>query len=191
VIGLPSCRVADQNNADPEFVRGAILPTMKVRYFHLDENDCLQKVAQRHLEAVWFDERPWDDSASAKPLRLISFLCDDDFRPLRGFVMRVQIREGRLTDDSRHDAIAAVQSAMPPLPSIFGPVQSSNELPLIDKQLEGWPEPNDLFRQLAVALDVPIEQVPPLRFGGPLLTATLLRVTVKQALTYYEIESPD
>ena len=62
---------------------------------------------------------------------------------------------------------------------------------MVEKQLEGWPEPNDLFRQLAVALDVPIEQVPPLRFGGPLLTATLLRVTVKQALTYYAIETPD
>jgi len=61
-------------------------------------------------------------------------------------------------------------------------------LPLVEKQLEGSPEPNDLFRQLAVALDIPIEDVPPHQFGGPLLTATMLWVTIKHALTYYEVK---
>jgi hypothetical protein len=117
----------------------------KVRYFYLDELGRLHKVAQRHMEAVWYNERPWDDAKGTKLLRVISFICDDDFRPRHGFAMRVRIEEGRLTKESRNEAIAAVQSGMP---SLLEPAPT--EFLLIDKQLESWPEPNSVFRQLAV-----------------------------------------
>ena len=156
---------------------------MKVRYFYLDEKDRLLKAAQRRVEAAWFDERAWDDSTGTKLLRIVSFICRNDLGPIRGYVMRTMVKDGWITEDSRERAIQAVHSAMPPL---FGPVPT--ELPLIAKQLEGWPELCGLRQQIAVALDVPISQVPKLQFGGPLLMASHMTVAVKQAQTYFNID---
>ena len=51
---------------------------------------------------------------------------------------------------------------------------------LVAHHTEGWPP--DFFRQLAVALDVPLERVQvPLGVGGPLFLAAALRVTPRQA----------
>jgi hypothetical protein len=155
---------------------------MKLRFFYLDEGDRLHKVAQRHMEAAWWDERPWDDSAGTKLLRIITVICDDKLRPLSCFVMRLSVQGGRLTEESRCEAITAFQSGMG---NILSGAPMPTELPLIDEQLEGWPETDTLFQQLAVALDVPIRLVPPLRFGGPLVTAAQLRVSIQQALAYY------
>ena len=153
---------------------------MKVRFFCLDEDDRLQKVAQRHVEKAWWDERPWDDSTGRGLVRLVTVVLDGDHR-LRGcFLLRLTLKDGRLTHQVRREILATAQSGMEHL----GKRSKPTGHPLIEKQMEGWPA--TLKRQLAVALDVPIGQLPTPGFGGPLVTAARLRISVKRALDYFQ-----
>ena len=54
---------------------------------------------------------------------------------------------------------------------------------LVQHHTEGWPQ--DFFRQLAVALDVPLARLEvPLGVGGPLFVAAALRLTPGQAVRH-------
>jgi hypothetical protein len=54
---------------------------------------------------------------------------------------------------------------------------------LVHHHTGGWPP--DFFRQLAVAMDVPVAALAvPLGVGGPLLLATAMRLSLHQALRY-------
>lgn len=153
---------------------------MKVRFFCLDKDDRLQKVAQRHVEKAWWDERPWDDSTGRRLVRLVTIVLDGDHRPRGCFLLRLTLKEGRLTHEIRREILAAAQRGIEHLGKRSKPTGN----PQIEKQMEGWPA--TLKRQLAVALDVPIGQLPKPRFGGPLVTAAQLRISVKRALVYFQ-----
>jgi len=158
---------------------------MLVRYFCLDEADIVFKISQRRIEAAFLDGERWDQNEGTTLLRIVSFICDDNLRPLRGFVMKLEAKDGHITRTSHDDVVAAYFSMLPP---IEGP--QPTRYPLVDKQLEGWPDERKLFPQLTAALDVPIDQMPRLYFGGPLLMAQRLGVSVKQGLTYYDLQHP-
>jgi len=152
---------------------------MKVRFFCLDNDNRLQKIAQRHVEKAWWDERPWDGSTGRGLVRLVTVVLDGDHR-LRGcFLLRLTLKDGRLTHEVRREILAAGQSGM----EYFRKRSKPTGYPRIEKQMEGWPA--TLKRQLAVALDVLIRQLPAPRFGGPLVTAAQLRISLKRALVYF------
>lgn len=155
---------------------------MRIRYFYLDERGTVHKAEQRRTESAVLKGERWDDSTGSKSVRIVSFICDDDLRPLRGSVTSFTVKDGFITQESRGEAIQAYMSK---LPQPLSPPPT--ELPLIDKQLELWPDERELFPQLTAALDIPIDQMPRLYFGGPLLLAIHLGVSVKQALTYLDL----
>lgn len=157
---------------------------MRVRYFYLDVSDTVHKAEQRRTEAAVLKAKRWDDSTGTKLLRIVSFICGDDLRPMRGSITSFIVAGGFITRESRGKAMAAYQSQRPP---ITGP--PPKELPLIDEQLALWPDERELFSQLTVALDIPIDQMPRLYFGGPLMLAMFLGVSVKQALTYLDLHN--
>jgi hypothetical protein len=155
---------------------------VRIRYFYLDEFGTVYKAEQRQTEAAVLKAKRWDDSTGTKLLRIVSFICDDDLRPMRGSITSFIIADGFITRESRGKAMAAYQSQRPP---ITGP--PPKELPLIDEQLALWPDERELFPQLTAALDIPIDQMPRLYFGGPLMLAMFLGVSVKQALMYLDL----
>jgi hypothetical protein len=157
-----------------------------VRYFYLDESGTVFKAEQSRTEAAVLKGERWDDSSGTKLLRIVSFICDDKLVPLRGSVTSFKVTDGFITDASRAEAMAAYQSQRPP---ITGPPPT--ELPLIDEQLSLWPDERALFPQLTAALDIPIDQMPRLYFGGPLMLAMFLGVAVKQALTYIDLRNAE
>ena len=155
---------------------------MRVRYFYLDERGTVHKAEQRRTESAVLKGKRWDETTGTKLLRIVSFICDDNLRPLRGSITSFAVADGFITDESRGAAMAAYMSK---LPQPLSPPPT--EYTLIDKQLELWPDERELFPQLTAALDIPIDQMPRLYFGGPLLLAIQLGVSVKQALTYLDL----
>jgi hypothetical protein len=151
---------------------------MRVRYFYLDENDRVHKAGQRAVEGAVLRRDRWDDSQGTKPLRIISFLCDDALRPLKGYITRFEVADGFVTQWSDLETTVAMASVIP-IERNAGP-----DCPYVKKQLEGWPLDPTLLPQLANAMDIPFDQLPTLYFGGPLVMALRLRVSVRQALTY-------
>lgn len=159
---------------------------MLMRYFYLDETGTVYKAEQSRTEAAVLKSERWDDSSGTKLLRIVSFICDDRLLPLRGSVTSFTVADGFITSESRSEAMAAYQSQRP---RIGGP--QPTEFPLVDAQLDLWPDERELFPQLTAALDIPIDQMPRLYFGGPLLLAMFLGVAVKQALTYIDLRDAD
>jgi hypothetical protein len=159
---------------------------LRIRFFYLDESGTVHKAEQRKTEAAFLKGERWDQSSGTKSLRIVSFICDDKLRPLRVYITKVAVQDGFVSDESRREAIKAYLSKLPPLLSA-----APTEFPLIDKQFEEWPDERKLFPQLTNALDIPIDQMPTLYFGGPLLMALHLGVSVKQALTYLDLRKSD
>src|SRR5205085_11362457 len=101
-------------------------------------------------------------------LRLVSVLCDDDLLPARVYLLRVPLTGGLFTPESRLTLQLFTR------PDCVSPAE------LVQHHTEGWPR--DFFRQLAVALDVPLAGLQvPLGVGGPLFVAAALRLTPRQA----------
>lgn len=158
---------------------------MRIRYFYLDERGTVYKAEQRRTEAAVLQGERWDDSAGTKLLRIVSFICDDDLRPLRGSIASFRVADGFITRESVTEAMQAYASR---IPQPLSPPPA--EYPLIDRLVALWPDERKLFPQLTAALDIPIDQMPPLYFGGPLLLAIHLGVSVKQGLTYLDLRDP-
>jgi len=155
---------------------------MKVRYFHVDEADRVHKVAQRHMVAAWQGDRPWDGSRGLRDLRIVTILCREGLIPIRSFLFRAATEDGWITESSRREVMQTRLSLLPdPLVKEHRPAPN----PLLDAQFADWPDLEELIQQLAVAIDVPVSAIPAIYWGGPLITATQLSLTVPAALEYY------
>ena len=133
---------------------------MKIRYFVLDGRGQLRKASQAAVSGLWEGRRGADalGQPGARELRLVSVLCDDDLLPDRVYLLRLTLTEGRFTDEDRL-VLQAFAS-----PDCVTPAEAARH------HTGGWPA--DFFRQLAVALDVPVARLHvPFCVGGPLVLA--------------------
>ncbi len=147
---------------------------MKLRYFVVGARGQLRKITRTAIEELWEGKR----GAAAlgcppsRDLRLISVFCNDDLHPQKVYVLRLPLNQGRFTLESQLTLHLYTQ------PDCITPGE------LVRHHTEGWP--TDLFSQLAVALDVAVDQFDvPLGVGGPLLMAAAMQVTPRQALRYF------
>lgn len=133
---------------------------MLLRYFIIDGHGQLRKASQAGVKALW-QGRQGADALGGSPgreLRLVSVLCDTDLLPQRVYLLRLPLTAGRFTPEDRLVLRAFTT------PDCVTPGEAFRH------HSEGWPP--DLFRQLAVALDVPVKGLHvPLGVGGPLLVA--------------------
>ena len=146
---------------------------MKLRYFIVDDRGQLQKAAQAAVQGLWEGRRCAAELGcrAGHELRLVSVVCDEDLLPANVYVLRLPLTDGWFTEENR------LILQLLALPSCVTPGE------MLQHHTEGWPA--DFFRQLAVALDVPLASLHvPLGVGGPLLTAAAMRVTPQQALRY-------
>lgn len=168
---------------------------MRVRYFLVEESGEVQRAAQAAVEGAWEASRPLDDLAGQRNVGIVTVLCDDSYRPIQCFMTRVQVVDGRITDESRDQAHHAWFLLRPPIPipgTPSAPREDPRSHPSVVFQLSNWPPTDHLRRQLAIALDVPLELVPDdLYIGGPLIAALQCDITIRQAMTYFPVRPPD
>jgi hypothetical protein len=146
---------------------------MKLRYFVVDDRGQLQRASQVGVQRLWEGCRRAAalGCSGANELHLVSVLCDEDLLPTKVYVLRLPLTDGWFTAENR---LILQLFAMP---DCVTPGE------MLQHHTEGWPA--DFFRQLAVALDVPLASLQvPLGVGGPLFTAAAMRVTPQQALRY-------
>jgi hypothetical protein len=146
---------------------------MKLRYFVVDAAMQLRKASQASVRGLWQGRRGAEalGCPSGKELRLVSVVCGDGLLPERVYLLRVPLTGGFFTD-----ADSLVLQALAS-PDCVTPAEA------IRHHTGGWPP--DFFRQLAVALDVPVASLDvPFGVGGPLLAAAALRVSPGQALRH-------
>ena len=74
---------------------------MRIRYFFLDEGGTVHKAEQRRTESAVLKRKRWDETTGTKLLRVVSFICDDNLRPLRGSFASFTVADGFITDESR------------------------------------------------------------------------------------------
>ena len=104
-------------------------------------------------------------------LRLVSVVCDRKLLPQKIYLLRVPLTDGRFTQENY------LTLQIFTMPDCVTPQEVARH------HGGGWPQ--DLLRQLAIAVDVPLRQLEvPVRIGGPLLLAAALRVTPDEALRY-------
>jgi hypothetical protein len=148
---------------------------MKMQYLLVDGDNQLKLVHREHVEAIWRGRVPVAQFGCTDPteLRLISVMCDKRLLPQRIFLLRMALTNGYFT---RRNYKALRSFAMPSR-------VTAREMFL--HHSEGWPF--DFFTQLAVALDVPRQQLDvPFGIGGPLLVAAALRVSPRVATRFLE-----
>ena len=146
---------------------------MKLRYLGVDGRGQLRKVSQAAVKGLWEGRRRAEalGCPSCNELRLVSVVCDDDLLPQRLYLLRLPLMQGKFTEESYLTLRLFAQ------PDCVTPGE------LVQHHTAGWPV--DFFRQLAVALDVPVAWLKvPLGVGGPLFLAAALRLTPRQALRY-------
>jgi hypothetical protein len=167
---------------------------VRIRYFLVEDSGEVRKIAQAALEGAWEDNRTIDTMPGTRSVGIITVLCDESFQPLQCFQTRVRVSDGRITEESRDDARHAWFLLRPPLDipdSPSPPREDPRSHPAVVFQVSGWPPEDELRRQLAVALDVPVDQVPAFFIGGPLIAALQLDVAIRQALTYFPAQPPE
>jgi hypothetical protein len=146
---------------------------MKLRYFVVDRYGRLQKASQARVRRLWEGDLAADalGCPASNELRLVSLVCDDDLLPEKVYVLRLPLTAGRFTTESRLTL------------HLFSRPDCVTPTELVQHHTEGWPA--DFFRQLAVALDVPLAALKvPLGVGGPLFLAAAMQLTPRQALRY-------
>jgi hypothetical protein len=146
---------------------------MKLRYFVVDGRGRLRKAPQAAVKELWEGRRRAGDLGcpAGNELRLVSVVCDDSLLPQRVYLLRLPLLGGAFTEESRLTL------------RLFARPDCVTPGELAAHHTQGWPA--DFFRQLAVALDVPVACLDvPLGVGGPLLVAAALRVAPRQALRY-------
>jgi hypothetical protein len=139
---------------------------VKVRYFVVDGNGRLRKAPQAAVQALWDGGLRADvlGCRSGTELRLASVVCDNDLVPRKIFLLRLPLCRGRFTPEGRLALCAFAR------PDCVTPAESA------EHHAGGWP--TDFYRQLAVALDVPVRGLDALSdVGGPLLVAAAVGVT--------------
>lgn len=152
-----------------------VLP-MRLRYFVVDRAGQLRKVSQAALEGLWSRNRSSNDLGCTlgKDMRIVTVLCDEALLPKACYLLRVTLDGGAVCEQSRLQACEAVLENLADEP----------QHPEAVYQLAGWPY--DWRRQLAIAMDVPIADLPPIGIGGPLLISSLLNLSVRSSLRYFE-----
>ncbi|MBX3414747.1 MAG: hypothetical protein KF708_18815 [Pirellulales bacterium] len=149
---------------------------MRLRYFVVDRWGKLRRVSQAALEGLWTGERDTAalDCDLGRDLRLVTLLCDDELRPHACYLLRAALAAGQVTNESKLQACEAILENLADEPSRAE----------IAHQLAGWPR--DWRRQLAVAADVVPSELPAVGIGGPLLISSLLDLSVKSSLRYFD-----
>jgi hypothetical protein len=146
---------------------------MKLRYFVVDPFGQLRKVSRAAIEGLWNGCYRADllGGSIGNELRLVSVLCDRRLLPKKIYLLRVPLSEGWFTEAN----LLTLR--------IFSRPDCVTPNEVVQHHTAGWP--GNFFRQLAVALDVPVSSMDvPLGVGGPLFTAAKLRVTLRQAVRY-------
>lgn len=146
---------------------------MKLRYLFVDHHGQLVKIRRSFVEALWRGELEAAElgGLDQSELRLVSVLCDDRLLPQKIFLLRLPLSEGRFTKANYLTL------------RVFTMRDCVTAREVIQHHTDGWPV--DFFRQLAVALDVPLRDLEvPLGIGGPLLMAAALRTSPKRAVRY-------
>lgn len=145
---------------------------MKIRYFIADAQGQIQKASQPAMEGLWEGRiSGMDVGGSRGELRLISVLCDKNLIPRTIYLLRVPLIDGYFTPESQLTL------------QIFTMRDCVTEKEMIEHHGGGWPR--DLMKQLAVVLDVPMNQLDiPVRIGGPLFVAAAMGVRPHQTLQY-------
>lgn len=146
---------------------------MMLRYLLVDHHGQLVRIRRSRVEALWRGEVQAADLGclDQNEVRLVSILCDDRLLPQKIYLLRLPLSEGRFTKENYLTL------------RIFSMPDCVTPREVIQHHTDGWP--GDFFRQLAVALDVPLRRLEvPLGIGGPLLMAAALRLSPKQAVRY-------
>lgn len=149
---------------------------MRLRYFVVDRDVQLRKVSQAAMEGTWSRNRSVRDLGCrvGQHLRIVTVLCDERLLPKACYLLRVAVREGVITEESRLQACEAILENL----------SDEKHHPEATFQMAGWP--HDWRRQLAVVMDVPLAMLPAIGIGGPLLISSLLNLSVKASLRYFE-----
>jgi hypothetical protein len=146
---------------------------MKLCYFVVDGRGQLMQVRRAKIEALWRGDLSGADlgSEAGNELRLVSVLCDKRIRPKKIYLLRLPLSGGQFTPESYLTL------------RIFSRSDCVTPQEVIRHHTDGWP--CDIYKQLAVALDVPRSALDvPLGIGGPLLLAAAMKVSPRQAVKY-------
>jgi hypothetical protein len=146
---------------------------MKLRFFVVDVDGQLRKAARVQLRALWEGKLRADalGCPAGHELRLVSVVCDGKLLPRKVYLLRLPLAEGLFTEESYFTLRAFTR------PDCVTPKEA------VTHYTEGWPP--DFFRQLAVALDVPVAGLNvPFGVGGPLYLAAAMQVTPWETLRY-------
>ncbi len=149
---------------------------MQLTYFVVDTDHTIYRVDRELVEGLWDGHRTSDEFACSlgHDLRLITVLLDEDLLPVLCFFIRVELKDGVITNRSRIEAFEAMSNR----------VKRRYDNPEAQRQFRGWP--NDWQRQLAVALDVPAAELTKIGLGGPLLMADLWGISLEKVIEYFE-----
>ncbi len=149
---------------------------MNVSYFVVDSDSQLDRVPCDLLEALWKGSETTEalDCELGEELRLITVLTDHNLEPVFCYFVRLDLKSGKITDDSRIEAFEAMTARH----------RRRKGHPAARRQLEGWP--TDWRPQLAVALDVPAAQLSKIGLGGPLLMSELWGLPLEKVIEYFE-----
>lgn len=146
---------------------------MKLRYFIVDGEGQIRKASSATMDELWEGRVRAEGlgSPGKTELRLISVLCDDELQPHIVYLLRVPLTDGRCTAESQLTL------------QIFSMRDCVTSREVVQHHGSGWPR--DLRRQLAIALDVPLNRLRvPMRIGGPLYLAAAMGVRPHQAVPY-------
>lgn len=146
---------------------------MLLRYAAVDAQGQLRPVARAALEGLWQGRYRADQlgCAASNELRLVSILCSRRLWPQKIYLLRLPLSAGWFTETN----LLTLR--------IFSRPDCVTPREVIAHHTAGWPA--DLFRQLAVLLDVPLTALRvPLGVGGPLFLAAKLRVSLREAIRY-------
>lgn len=149
---------------------------MQLSYFVFDHEQQLRRVTREAMERFW-DRRCGPEELGCDledELRLISVLSDRHLQPVVCYFVRLKVRNGRITSESKVEAFEAMSQQQ----------RRRYDHPSARRQFAGWPP--DWQRQLAVALDVPARQINKLGLGGPLLMSELWGVPLEKVIAYFE-----
>lgn len=149
---------------------------MQIQYFAVDADNQLRRETREAVEDLW------SGRATAETLhcnveesfRLVTVMCNDDLIPVVTYFARLDLHEGRITDESKIEAFEAMTTRH----------RRRYDNPSAQRQFRGWPA--DWQRQLAVALDIPVAQLKRIGIGGPLLMSEIWGVPLEKVITYFE-----
>jgi hypothetical protein len=144
---------------------------MQIRYFAVDQLRQLIIVPNKAFAQLWQGKiaAATLGEFGDREFPVISVICDDDLLPKKMYLLRMPLLAGHFTEESLYTL------------RLFSRADCVTPREAFNHHSSRWPK--DLFRQLAVALDVPVAGLNvPLGIGGPLLVAATMRINPREAL---------